>query len=73
MSIIFSLKIFIFFSTPKRTLKEAIKDADVFLGVSVGNIVTPEMLLSMNRDPLVFALANPIPEIKYSLASNFIF
>jgi len=50
------------------SLKEAIVNADVFLGLSVGNILTPEMLLSMANDPIVFAMANPIPEIDYNLA-----
>ncbi|QYJ69382.1 NADP-dependent malic enzyme [Flavobacterium litorale] len=49
-------------------LQEAIKNSDVFLGLSVGNILTPEMLLSMNSDPIVFAMANPVPEIEYNLA-----
>ncbi|MCJ7757091.1 MAG: NADP-dependent malic enzyme, partial [Gillisia sp.] len=50
------------------TLAEAMKDADVFLGLSVANIVTPEMLLSMAKRPIVFAMANPDPEIEYNLA-----
>ncbi|WP_297333100.1 NADP-dependent malic enzyme [Flavobacterium sp.] len=50
------------------TLGEAIKGADVFLGLSVGNILTPEMLLAMNPNPIVFAMANPVPEIDYNLA-----
>jgi malate dehydrogenase (oxaloacetate-decarboxylating)(NADP+) len=50
------------------TLKEAIVDADVFLGLSVGNVLTPEMLLTMNDNPIVFAMANPVPEIDYNLA-----
>ncbi|MGQ2982829.1 NADP-dependent malic enzyme [Flavobacterium sp.] len=50
------------------SLAEAIKGADVFLGLSVGNILTPEMLLDMNANPIVFAMANPIPEIDYDLA-----
>jgi malate dehydrogenase (oxaloacetate-decarboxylating)(NADP+) len=50
------------------TLVEAMKDADVFLGLSVANIVTPEMLLSMANGPIVFAMANPDPEIEYNLA-----
>lgn len=50
------------------TLKEAMKDADVFLGLSVGNVVTPEMIKSMAKNPVVFALANPDPEITYELA-----
>ncbi|PKP02675.1 MAG: NADP-dependent malic enzyme [Bacteroidetes bacterium HGW-Bacteroidetes-9] len=50
------------------TLAEAIKGADMFLGLSVAGVVTPEMLLSMNDHPIVFALANPNPEITYDLA-----
>ncbi len=50
------------------TLEEAIKDADMFLGLSVADVLTPEMLQSMNSDPIVFALANPNPEIAYDLA-----
>lgn len=52
-----------------RTLAEAMVGADVFMGLSKPNLVTPEMLLSMNRDPLVFAMANPDPEITYELAT----
>ena len=54
--------------TSKRTLGEAIVDADVFLGLSAGNILAPEMVESMARDPIVFALANPTPEIDPVLA-----
>lgn len=50
------------------TLEEAMKDADVFIGLSIADIVTPEMLLSMANDPIVFAMANPDPEVKYELA-----
>jgi malate dehydrogenase (oxaloacetate-decarboxylating)(NADP+) len=50
------------------TLNEAMKDADVFLGLSVGNVVTPEMIKSMAKNPVVFALANPDPEITYELS-----
>lgn len=50
------------------TLEEALKDADVFIGLSIANIMTPEMLLSMAKDPIVFAMANPDPEIEYGLA-----
>ncbi|AWH83972.1 NADP-dependent malic enzyme [Flavobacterium album] len=50
------------------TLSEAVAGADVFLGLSVGNILTPEMLLSMAANPIVFAMANPIPEIDYGTA-----
>lgn len=49
----------------KGTLKDAMKDADVFVGVSAGNIVTKEMVNSMAKDAIVFAMANPIPEIAY--------
>jgi malate dehydrogenase (oxaloacetate-decarboxylating)(NADP+) len=51
--------------TRARTLAEAMKDADVFLGCSVKGLVTPEMVRSMAKDPIVFALANPDPEISY--------
>ena len=50
------------------TLETAMKDADVFLGLSVGNVLTPQMLLSMSSNPIVFAMANPTPEIDYDLA-----
>ncbi len=50
------------------TLAEAMKDSDVFLGLSIADIVTPEMLLSMAKRPIVFAMANPDPEIEYNLA-----
>ncbi len=53
---------------PVNTLAEAMKDADVFLGLSVKDVVTPEMLQSMAPKPIVFALANPDPEISYELA-----
>ena len=50
-------------------LAQAIKNADVFLGLSVGNVVTPEMIASMPKNPIVFALANPDPEIGYEAAT----
>lgn len=58
------------FATPRNisTLEEAVKDADMFLGLSVADVLTPEMLRSMSSDPIVFALANPNPEISYELA-----
>ena len=58
------------FATHRKidTLKEAMKDADVFIGLSTSDIVNPEMLLSMADNPIVFAMANPDPEIKYHLA-----
>lgn len=51
--------------TNKRTLAEALEGADVFVGLSVGNCVTKEMVKSMAKDPIVFAMANPYPEITY--------
>ena len=57
-----------FFATDRRdvhTLAEAIKGADVFVGLSKGNILTQDMVRSMAKDPIVFALANPVPEISY--------
>lgn len=53
-----------------HTLAEAMVDADVFLGLSVANVVTPEMVKSMAPNPIVFALANPDPEISYELAKS---
>lgn len=50
-------------TTDARTLADAVRDADVFIGVSKANCLTPEMLQSMNASPVVFALANPDPEI----------
>ncbi|MEO5649598.1 MAG: NADP-dependent malic enzyme [Ginsengibacter sp.] len=50
------------------TLADAMKDADVFIGLSVGNVVTPEMVKSMAKNPIVFAMANPDPEITYDKA-----
>lgn len=55
--------------TDARTLAEAMVDADVFLGLSVANCVSPEMLLSMAKDPMVMAMSNPDPEISYELAT----
>lgn len=49
--------------TTDRTLADAVKGADMFLGLSVGGALTPDMLKTMNRDPIVFACANPDPEI----------
>ncbi|MDT7832694.1 NADP-dependent malic enzyme [Flavobacteriaceae bacterium S356] len=51
-----------------HTLEEAMQNSDVFIGLSKGNVVSPEMLLSMAKDPVVFAMANPEPEISYDLA-----
>lgn len=49
-----------------KTLQEAVAGADVFLGLSVADVLTKEMVQSMNTDPIVFALANPNPEISYA-------
>ncbi|MHC1740753.1 MAG: malic enzyme-like NAD(P)-binding protein [Anaerolineaceae bacterium] len=51
-------------------LEKVIAGADVFIGVSVANIVTPEMLLSMANNPIIFAMANPDPEINFELAKK---
>lgn len=53
-----------------NTLKEAMIDSDVFLGLSVANVVTKEMVKSMKENPIVFALANPDPEISYEKAKS---
>jgi malate dehydrogenase (oxaloacetate-decarboxylating)(NADP+) len=59
------------FATDKAdiTLEKAMVDADVFVGLSVGNTVTPEMVKSMAKRPIVFAMANPDPEITYEEAT----
>jgi malate dehydrogenase (oxaloacetate-decarboxylating)(NADP+) len=54
--------------TDARTLQEALRGADVFVGLSCANCVTPEMLIGMAERPVVFAMANPDPEITYELA-----
>ncbi len=51
-----------------NTLEEAMEGADMFLGLSIGNILQPEAIMKMAKDPIVFALANPDPEIAYDLA-----
>ncbi|UUV21729.1 NADP-dependent malic enzyme [Paenimyroides aestuarii] len=51
-----------------HTLEDAMKDADVFIGLSAANVVTPEMLKTMAANPIVLAMANPNPEIAYELA-----
>ena len=56
--------------TPLRTLKEAIVGADVFMRVSAKGILKKDMLLSMAKDPIVFAMANPDPEITYEEAKS---
>ncbi|MBQ5380316.1 MAG: NADP-dependent malic enzyme [Paraprevotella sp.] len=62
-----------FFATDRtdiHTLEEAIKGADVFLGLSRGNVLTQDMIRSMADSPIVFALANPVPEISYEDAMS---
>ena len=62
-----------FFATDRRdvhTLEEAVKDADVFVGLSKGNVLTKDMVRSMAKDPIIFALANPVPEISYEDAMD---
>ncbi|MGZ5134947.1 MAG: phosphate acyltransferase, partial [Flavitalea sp.] len=54
---------------PEMTLEQALKDADVFIGLSVGNVVTPQMIRGMAKKPIVFAMANPDPEISYEAAT----
>jgi malate dehydrogenase (oxaloacetate-decarboxylating)(NADP+) len=54
--------------TDIKTLADAMKNADVFVGLSAGNVVTPDMLKTMAKKPVVFAMANPEPEITYDLA-----
>jgi malate dehydrogenase (oxaloacetate-decarboxylating)(NADP+) len=56
--------------TNARTLADAMKDADVFAGVSVKDLVTKDMVRSMAKDPIVFAMANPDPEITYPDAKD---
>ena len=55
---------------PIKTLKEALDGADAFLGLSVGKVVSVEMIQSMAKDPIVFAMANPTPEISYEEATG---
>lgn len=57
----------LFFATEEShwTLESALKNADVFIGLSVGNVITPAMVKSMAKNPIVFAMANPDPEISY--------
>ena len=61
------------FATDRRdihTLEEAMRGADVFVGLSKGNVVTKDMIRSMAENPIVFALANPVPEISYEDAMD---
>jgi malate dehydrogenase (oxaloacetate-decarboxylating)(NADP+) len=54
--------------TDIKTLADAMKGADVFIGLSAGNVVQPDMLKQMAKNPIVFAMANPVPEIDYDVA-----
>lgn len=54
----------------KGTLRDAVAGADVFIGVSAGNVLTPDMVKSMAKDAIVFAMANPVPEIMPDLAKK---
>ncbi|MBI4316565.1 MAG: NADP-dependent malic enzyme, partial [Chloroflexi bacterium] len=56
--------------TDERTLADAMRGADVFLGLSIADILTPAMVKTMAERPLIFAMANPDPEIKYELAKE---
>jgi malate dehydrogenase (oxaloacetate-decarboxylating)(NADP+) len=56
--------------TELKTLEDAVKGADVFLGLSKGNVLSQDMVRSMAKDPIVFALANPTPEISYEDAMD---
>lgn len=56
--------------TGRRTLADAVQGADVFYGLSVANVLTPDMVMSMSERPIIFAMANPDPEIKYELAKE---
>ena len=62
-----------FFATSRtdiHTLEEAVKDADVFVGLSKGNVLSKDMVKTMAKDPVIFALANPVPEISYEDAMD---
>ena len=62
-----------FFATNRtdiHTLEEAVKGADVFVGLSKGNVLSKDMVKSMANDPVIFALANPVPEISYEDAMD---
>jgi malate dehydrogenase (oxaloacetate-decarboxylating)(NADP+) len=56
--------------TDMRTLTEALQGADVFLGASAPGVLKPDMLKSMNKEPVIFAMANPVPEIDFPLAKQ---
>lgn len=57
-------------NNPQLTLSTALQNADAFVGLSVGNVLTAEMIRSMAKNPVVFALANPDPEVAYEIAAG---
>lgn len=59
-----------FVETDARTLADAVRGADVFYGLSVADVLTPQMIKTMAESPVIFAMANPDPEIKYELAKQ---
>ncbi len=61
-----------FIQKNNQTLNEALQGADVFIGVSKGNLVTGEMITKMAKQPIIFALANPTPEISYDEAKKYV-
>ncbi len=56
--------------TDIKTLSDAMNGADVFIGLSAGHVVSPDMLKKMAKNPIVFAMANPVPEIDYDVATR---
>lgn len=56
--------------TKDRTLADAVKDSDVFYGLSVADVLKPEMVKTMAKNPVIFAMANPDPEIRYEVAKE---
>ena len=56
--------------TDRRTLADAVRGMDVFYGLSIKDVLTPEMVVTMAEQPLIFAMANPDPEIRYELAKE---
>ena len=56
--------------TDRRSLADAVRGADVFYGLSVADVLTPAMVVTMAEQPLIFAMANPDPEIRYELAKE---
>ena len=65
-----NLPVLIQYDNPSGTLQDALRGAHVFIGLSVGNVLTPDDLTFMADDPIVFALANPEPELAPELGSR---